>query len=106
MANARRRLMLGLLALGLSVAPARAAQPGSPSPPYTPPTLAPEDSLYKSPIQLLLSKDSRQLLVACEQSGEVLVVDIRQRRVQSHIQVGGAPFGLAAPDRAGPTRRH
>ena len=90
-----RLVLLSALVLGLLSAPGRAAGPLGPLPPYTPPTPAHEDSLYKSPIQLLLSRDGRQLLVACEQSGEVLVVDTRQGQVQHRIAVGGDPFGLA-----------
>ncbi len=55
----------------------------------------PEDSLYKSPINLLLTPDGRRLLVACEGSGELLVVDPEKRRVVGRVAVGGEPFGLA-----------
>ncbi len=55
----------------------------------------PEDDLYKSPIQMTLSKDGRRLYVACENSNEVLVVDTSQRKVTRSIKVGSEPFGLA-----------
>jgi YVTN family beta-propeller protein len=55
----------------------------------------PEDSLYKSPVNLLLTPDGRRLLVACEGTGEVLVVDVGKRRVVGQVAVGREPFGLA-----------
>lgn len=94
MAGAPRLLIFCALVLGLLAAPCRAAEPGGPTP-YTPPVPEPEDALYKSPIQLLLSRDGRQLFASCEQSGEVLVVDTRRRQVQGRVAVGGDPFGLA-----------
>jgi len=67
--------------------------------PWSLPAPEPADSLYKSPIQLLLSPEGRRLFVACEQSGEVLVVDTRSRQVRAKVEVGGEPFGLAqSPD--------
>ncbi len=41
----------------------------------------PEDALYKSPIQMALSRDGRRLFVSCENSGEVLVVDTMVREL-------------------------
>lgn len=55
----------------------------------------PEDDLYKSPIQMMLSRDGRRLFVACENSGEVLVVDTGTRRVVAGVKTGKDPFGLA-----------
>ncbi len=54
----------------------------------------PEDDLYKSPIQLALSKDGKRLYVACENSNEVLVVDMTECRVVKAVKVGRHPFGL------------
>ncbi|MBZ5498670.1 MAG: beta-propeller fold lactonase family protein [Acidobacteriia bacterium] len=59
----------------------------------------PEDDLYKSPIQMALSGDGRRLFVACENSGEVLVIDTAVRRVVSSMRTGRNPFGVAlSPD--------
>lgn len=59
----------------------------------------PEDALYKSPINLLLDRDGRRLFVACEGTGELLVVDPGKRRVIGRVEVGEEPFGLAlSPD--------
>jgi YVTN family beta-propeller protein len=55
----------------------------------------PEDDLYKSPIQLALTKDGRRLYVACENSNEVLVVDVTECKVVDAVKVGRHPFGLA-----------
>ncbi len=59
----------------------------------------PEDDLYKSPIQVTLSKDGRRLFVACENSGEVLVLDTSARKVTGGVKTGKSPFGVAlSPD--------
>jgi len=59
----------------------------------------PEDDLYKSPIQMALSRDGRRLFVTCENSGEVLVVDTGLRRVVASVKTGTNPFGVAlSPD--------
>jgi YVTN family beta-propeller protein len=54
----------------------------------------PEDDQYKSPIQLAMSKDGQRLFVSCENSNEVLVIDLRQNRVIQNIKVGRHPFGV------------
>jgi YVTN family beta-propeller protein len=60
---------------------------------------APEDALFKSPIQMAITRDGRRLVVACERSNEVLVIDTRQQKVVGRVQVGKFPFGLAfSPD--------
>jgi len=60
---------------------------------------APEDDLYKSPIQMALSRDGRRLFVTCENSGEVLVIDTAARKVVTGMKTGGNPFGVAlSPD--------
>jgi YVTN family beta-propeller protein len=59
----------------------------------------PEDDLYKSPIQMTLSRDGRRLFVTCENSGEVLVVDTAARKVVASVNTGKSPFGVAlSPD--------
>jgi YVTN family beta-propeller protein len=59
----------------------------------------PEDSLYKSPVHLLLSRDGRRLLVACENTNEVLLIDTAEGKVSGSVKVGSYPFGLAlSPD--------
>ena len=59
----------------------------------------PEDDLYKSPIQMTLSKDGRRLFVACENSSEVLIVGTDERKVTGTVKVGTHPFGVAlSPD--------
>ena len=60
---------------------------------------APEDSLYKSPVHLLLSRDGHRLFVACENTNEVLLVDTAEGKVSGSVKVGSYPFGLAlSPD--------
>ncbi|MGA2261875.1 MAG: beta-propeller fold lactonase family protein, partial [Acidobacteriota bacterium] len=59
----------------------------------------PEDHLYKSPIQMAVSRDGRRLFVTCENSGEVLVIDTTVRRVVNSVKTGKSPFGVAlSPD--------
>lgn len=59
----------------------------------------PEDDLYKSPVQLCLSRDGRTLFAACEGTNEVLKVDVRRRRVVSRVTVGSLPFAMVtSPD--------
>jgi YVTN family beta-propeller protein len=55
----------------------------------------PEDDLYKSPIQMVMSLDGKQLFVACENSNEVLIVDTDRHAVAGSIPVGRHPFGVA-----------
>lgn len=54
----------------------------------------PEDDLYKSPIQMALTRGGRRLFVTCENSGEVLVVDTGARKVVSSVKTGKSPFGV------------
>lgn len=59
----------------------------------------PEDDLYKSPIQMAMSGDGERLYVVCENTDEVLVVDIKTRKVLDAVKVGRHPFGIAlSPD--------
>ncbi len=55
----------------------------------------PEDDMYKSPIQMALTKDGKRLFVACENTDEVLQVDTGSRSVKAAVKVGRHPFGLA-----------
>ena len=45
--------------------------------------------MYKTPLYLALSPDGRELYVACEGSGTVIVVDTRTREKVAEIPVGG-----------------
>jgi YVTN family beta-propeller protein len=59
----------------------------------------PEDDLYKSPVQMVLSKNGRRLFAACENTDEVLFLDTELRKVTGSVKVGRHPFGLAlSPD--------
>ncbi len=59
----------------------------------------PEDDLYKSPIEMALSRDGRRLFVTCENSGELVVIDTGLRKVVSSAKAGKSPFGVAlSPD--------
>ncbi|MEW6747346.1 MAG: multiheme c-type cytochrome [Planctomycetota bacterium] len=57
---------------------------------------------YKTPLNLALTPDGRELWVACEASGTVIVVGIAtlgSRRVLAEIEVGGQATGVAfSPD--------
>lgn len=55
---------------------------------------APEDARYLSPIGLATSADGRELYVACENTGQLLVVDTARRAVVRAIEVGGEPFAV------------
>ena len=48
----------------------------------------PEDDLYKSPLQMLLSGNGQRLFVACEGTDEILVVDTARRAVTERVAVG------------------
>ena len=55
--------------------------------------------LYKTPFNLIVSRDGRRLYVACEASDSLIVVDTDQRRVIAEVTVGNLPHGVAlAPD--------
>ena len=58
-----------------------------------------EDALYKSPVQIRVSKDGRRLFVTCENSGELLIVDTQRGEVIGGLKTGNQPFGVAlSPD--------
>ena len=58
-----------------------------------------EDSLYKSPIQMVISRDGRRLYVVCERANALCVVDPKRRSVLREIPVGRHPFGVTlSPD--------
>ncbi len=48
-----------------------------------------EEPVYKTPLNLTLRPDGRELYVACEGSGTVIVVDTRTREKVAEIPVGG-----------------
>lgn len=49
---------------------------------------------YKSPLDLAISPDGRQLYVTAQDSDELLVVDTRQRQVTGAIKVGRRPHSV------------
>jgi YVTN family beta-propeller protein len=54
---------------------------------------------YKTPFNLVVSRDGSRLYVACEASDSLIVVDTGQRRVIAEVPVGNLPHGVAlAPD--------
>ena len=94
--------LLALALLGISAALAsKEAVPDDGRPDFTrrDQYAVPEDDLYKSPLQLLLSRDGRRLFVACEGTDEVLVVDTDTGQVVDRVEVGEEPFGMVfSPD--------
>ena len=94
-------LFFMVLCCGMMLSCARAPQTSEPSPDGSRRSryAVAEDDLYKSPVQLLLSRDGRRLFVACEGTDELLVVDTQERRVIGRIEVGLQPFGMVlGPD--------
>jgi YVTN family beta-propeller protein len=62
-------------------------------------TLAPADSLYKTPVDLAVSPDGRRLYVVCESGDSLIVVDAAGGKVIGEIPVGRRPHGVAvSPD--------
>lgn len=60
---------------------------------------APEDDLYKSPIQLAISRDGKTLYAVCENSNEVLIINVQDQKVTGKLQTGKYPFGITlSPD--------
>lgn len=56
---------------------------------------------YKSPINLAFRPDGREVWVACQASGSVIVVDARTRLKVAEVRVGGQTTGVAfSPDGA------
>ncbi|UCC32604.1 MAG: beta-propeller fold lactonase family protein [Phycisphaerales bacterium] len=54
---------------------------------------------YKTPLNLALSPEGRELYVACEASDTVLIVDVATRTVVSEIETGGQPTDVTfSPD--------
>ncbi len=59
----------------------------------------PAEPLYKTPLNLALSPDAKQLFVTCSGSDSVVVVDPASRTRIGEISVGGQPHGVAfTPD--------
>jgi YVTN family beta-propeller protein len=97
-----------------SLAPAPAAPPAPASATAAAPTIAPPpnatptdplglglDVRYKNPLNLALRPGARELWVACESSGTVIVVDTRTRRAIAELPSGGQPTDVAfSPDGA------
>jgi YVTN family beta-propeller protein len=66
--------------------------PGNPGEKSEPPR-------YKTPLNLALSPDGRELYVACEASDTVIVVDVAARQVAAELATGGQPTDVAfSPD--------
>jgi YVTN family beta-propeller protein len=58
-----------------------------------------EEPMYKTPLNLALRPDGKELYVACEGSGTVIVVDTRKRQKVAEIAVGGEATDVAfSPD--------
>lgn len=58
-----------------------------------------EQPRYKTPVNLAISPDGREVYVACEASDSVIVVDAASRRPVAEIPVGGQPSDVAvSPD--------
>lgn len=54
---------------------------------------------YKTPLNLALSPDGREMYVACEASDSVIVIDVAARKKVAEIEVGGQPNDVTfAPD--------
>jgi len=54
---------------------------------------------YKTPLNLALSPDGRDLYVACEASDSVIVVDVASRQVVAELTTGGQPHDVTfSPD--------
>ncbi len=66
------------------------------------PTKLPEPEAavrYKTPLNLALSPDGRELYVACEASHTVIVIDVALRKTVAEIEVGGQPNDVTfSPD--------
>ena len=59
------------------------------------------DSLYKSPLHIALTRDGKTLYVVCENTSELLRVDVRTRRVTGQVRPGRHPFDVTlSPDEA------
>jgi YVTN family beta-propeller protein len=61
--------------------------------PAKPPEAA-EGPRYKTPLNLALSPDGKELWVACEAAHTVIVVDIATRRKVAEVPVGGLPVDV------------
>jgi len=54
---------------------------------------------YKTPFNLVASRDGSRLYVACEASDSLIVVDTEQRMVVAEVAIGNLPHGVAlSPD--------
>ncbi len=59
----------------------------------------PEDTLYKSPIHMALTRDGDLLFVVCHNTNSVQMVDPHRREVLGEITVGRRPYGITlSPD--------
>lgn len=54
---------------------------------------------YKTPLNMALSPDGRELYVACEASNTVIIIEVSARSVVAEIETGGQPTDVAfSPD--------
>ncbi|MFH0980510.1 MAG: multiheme c-type cytochrome [Planctomycetota bacterium] len=61
----------------------------------------PESPRYKTPLNLALSPDGKELYVACEASNTVVVVEVATRQRVAEIETGGQPTDVTfSPDGA------
>ena len=89
--NAHGREFDGAAAMRMIAHPTRPPEPARH-------TLGPR---YKTPLNLALSPDGRELYVACEASDTVVIVDVARRKAVGEIPTGGQPTDVAfSPDGA------
>jgi YVTN family beta-propeller protein len=85
----------------LEAAKHAAAEPVAPQTPAPARPAAPAhvEPTYKNPLNLTLSPDNKELWVACEQAGTVVVIDTASRTKTLEFKVGGQPTRIAfTPD--------
>ncbi len=61
--------------------------------------LSPDDSAYKTPVNLTVSPDGATLFVVCERSNSVVVIDTASHKKTGEVRVGARPHDAAcSPD--------
>jgi YVTN family beta-propeller protein len=87
------------LAAGRTSSSGKRANPGASGDSSEDPLGLGLDVPYKTPLNLAITADGRELWVVCEASGTVVVVDTARRRRVAEIPTGGAPVDVAfSPD--------
>ncbi len=57
------------------------------------------DWLYKTPVNLTISPDSKRLYVVCERSNSLIVIDLDEKKIIAEVEVGSRPQDVAlGPD--------